>query len=221
MISVFSFWQLSAVFGSYWVLCTCKSVFVDANMITFRVCLVESGPAYGQEWLLRGRVCVAEPHSGLTIHDLHLPITCCFSATHYSCEWSVLIVNEFIYSSGRGSGETISLQHIWAQAGIIMLTWFLRCVSNFASQHFLLSDQLFCFWTCHFIISALLSCVSILLVYDGKWQSCTCPHSHRCYQVSVLQSSGWRLRLQQGKGILMFKLSRGWLISVVSIVICF
>jgi hypothetical protein len=98
-----------------------------------------------------------------------------------------------------------------------MLTWFLRCVSNFASQHFLLSDQLFCFWTCHFIISALLSCVSILLVYDGKWQSCTCPHSHKCYQISVLQSSGWQLCPQQGKGML----SRGWLFTLLSVMIYF
>ena len=38
------------------------------------------------------------------------------------------------------------------------------------------------------------------LVYDGKWCSGPCTHSHWCHQVLVLQSCGWKLCLQQGKG---------------------
>jgi hypothetical protein len=83
---------------------------------------------------------------------------------------------------------------------------------------FVLFDQLFNFLSWSFFKSLFIRRrFSLWLVYDGKWQSCTCPHSHKCYQISVLQSSGWQLCPQQGKGML----SRGWLFTLLSVMIYF
>lgn len=59
----------------------------------------------------------------------------------------------------------------------IILNWLYRtCLSSFS---LLVFYWFFLFW----------------LVYDGKWNSCSCPHSYWCYKVSVLQSCGWQLCL--------------------------
>jgi len=42
------------------------------------------------------------------------------------------------------------------------------------------------------------------LVYDGKWCFGPCAHSYWCNQVHVLQSCGWKLCFQQGKGSIPF-----------------
>lgn len=158
MISVFSFWQLSAVFESYWVLCTCKSVFVDANMITFRVLLVKSGPAYGQEWLLWGRVCVAEPHPGLTYHSWTAFSNHLLFSYYTLLSWVVRFDCELIYFQlwKRFRGNDKPPAHLGSSrdynVDMIPKVYFQLCFTTL-----LLSDQLFCFWTCHFLISTLLS----------------------------------------------------------------
>jgi hypothetical protein len=49
-----------------------------------------------------------------------------FYLLEFNSLFTALVI--LIYSSGRGSGEVISLQQIWALVGIIMWTWSLRCV---------------------------------------------------------------------------------------------
>ena len=164
----------SYVWGSILILSSNLQPIVDTPHLVNQVLHMDRNDYYGGE------------STSLNLIQVYVVILCATCMIKLVPFFLLVILMLLMYSSGRGLEEVISPQIIWVLVGTIMWTW---------SQRFL-SSSLYCvavpFNIYYFIMPFQLINVFILQVYNGKWCSCTCPYSHQCYKIFVLQSCGWQ-----------------------------